>query len=95
MAVDPDTCHAIDAAAIMAGETWVTPDVAVETEDDLVTVSRAAELTGRSVAWVYKWLAQDKPNRVKATHPSALVRLGDIYDAVAYERGRRARRDAG
>jgi hypothetical protein len=54
---------------------------------------RAAELTGYSAAWVYKWRAADRENRVKATKPAIMVLLGDVRAAVAYERGRRARRD--
>jgi hypothetical protein len=82
--VAPEACHAIDQAALWCGELWVVPGYAVETEDDLVSVARAAELVGMSRRWVY--------NRVTraADHP-VRVRLADARAAVAYERGRRAR----
>lgn len=87
-AVDPDTCEIIDGASIAAGETWVSDAVAVETADDLVTVPRAAELVGRSPRWAYLW-ASEHPDRIRSTGPIR-VRLGDVQEAVAHERARRA-----
>lgn len=81
--VDPAACHAIDMAAGWAGEGWVVAGYAIETEDDLISVARAAELVGMSRRWVYLRVtrAADRPVR---------VRLADVRAAVAYERGRRA-----
>lgn len=90
---NPELCRAIDEAAHAVGESWVHPEMAIETEDEQVTVARAAEITGRSVSWVYKWIAQD-PTRARRASPQT-VRIGDVLDAVAYERSWRkgGRRD--
>jgi hypothetical protein len=79
----PAACHAIDQAALWVGETWVLPGYAVETEDDLVTVARAAELVGMSRRWVYLKVTRAAADPVR-------VRLADARAAVAHERGRRA-----
>ncbi len=81
--VDPAACQAIDQAALWVGEVWVLPGYAVETEDDLVTVARAAELVGMSRRWVYLRVTRAAVDPVR-------VRLADARAAVAYERGRRA-----
>lgn len=87
--LDPEACAAIDRAAILAGENWVIVEWAVETADDVVTVPRAAELVGRSLRWAYQWV-HDHPGVVRDTGPIR-VRLGDVQEAVAHERARRAR----
>jgi len=90
MQTDPDACEKIDQAAALVGEGWVSSELASETEDDLVTVARAAELVGRSVRWVYKLTEQD-PDLIASRRPIRL-RLGDVQDAAAWERARRAGR---
>lgn len=80
--VDPAACHAIDMAASWAGECWVVAGYAIETEDDLVSVARAAELVGMSRRWVYLRVR-------RATVDPVRVRLADARAAVAYERSRR------
>jgi hypothetical protein len=89
---DPDACAAIDSAAVAAGETWVSPTVAIHDLDDLVSVADAAEMCARSVRWVYAWIAKDRTNRVKGDSPTR-VRIGDVLDAVAYERDWRTPRE--
>ena len=79
---DPAACHAIDTAAGWAGEGWVTGGYAIEVEDDLITVARAAELVGMSRRWVYLRVRRAAIDPVR-------VRLADVRAAVAYERGRR------
>jgi hypothetical protein len=88
MRVDPDACAAVDAAAVLAGEGWVAGEWAIETEEDLVTVPRAAELVGRSTRWVYQW-ARDHGGGVNRSG-RIKVRLLDVRAAVAHERARRA-----
>jgi hypothetical protein len=88
--VDPAACAAIDAAACWANQGWVIGELAVETEDDLVTVSRAAELVGRSTRWVWDW-AHEHPEAVGRRRP-IMVKVGHLRAAVAYQRGQRARR---
>lgn len=79
---DPAACHAIDMAAGWAGEGWVVGGFAVEVEEDLISVARAAELVGMSRRWVY--------NRVpRAMVDPVRVRLADVRAVVAFERGRR------
>lgn len=75
----PDLCAVIDQAAVWAGEHWVLNEWAVETEDDLVTVPRAAELVGRSTRWVYHWARTSE--MVAATSPIR-VRLSDVRVAA-------------
>jgi hypothetical protein len=87
--VDPAACAAIDQAATWAGQGWVNEELAVETEDDLVTVRRAAELVGRSTSWVYQWV-RAHPHALGRRRPSLLVKVGELRAAVAYERSRRA-----
>lgn len=91
-ALDPEACRAIDSAAIAAGETWVRPELAVESMDDLVTIGRAAELVGRSPRWVYSWTYANM-DKVKDRNPMR-VRIGDIVTALAYERSWRISREA-
>jgi hypothetical protein len=81
--LDQQSCAAIDTAAVWAGEHWVLSEWAVETEDDLVTVPRAAELVGRSTRWVYHWAQTSE--MVAATSPIR-VRLSDVRAAVANRR---------
>lgn len=81
--IDPAVCQAIDMAAGWAGEGWVVGSYAVETEDDLVTVARAAELVGMSRRWVYLRVQRAAVGPVR-------VRLADVRAAVAFERGRRS-----
>lgn len=83
--LDPDLCNVIDEAAIAVGETWVRPEIAREMEDDEVTVARAAEIVGRSVAWVYKWISRDPTRIVRGSNPQRVV-LRDVLDAAAYGR---------
>lgn len=85
--LDAAACAAIDSAAVLAGEGWVVDELAVETEDDLVTVPRAAELVGRSRRWVYQW-ARTNPHMIAKTGPTR-VRLLDVRAAVADERAKR------
>jgi hypothetical protein len=86
--IDPSAADVIDRAAIAAGETWVNPGIAIHDEEDLVTVIVAADLVGRSAAWVYAWIAENRDQRVKATNPLR-VRVGDVLDALAYTRALR------
>lgn len=81
--VDPAACCVIDQAAVWAGEGWVVGSYAVEIEEDLITVARAAELVGMSRRWVYLRVQRAAVDPVR-------VRLADVRAAVAYERGRRA-----
>lgn len=80
--IDPAACTAIDQAACWAGETWVIPQVAQHQPDDLITAMEAAELTGRSLRWVYAWVSADRAARMHATDPIR-VRAGDIQHAAA------------
>lgn len=77
--VDPVACAAIDSAAVLAGEGWVVEELAVETEDDLVTVPRAAELVGRSRRWVYEWA---RTTGMVAMRNPIQVRLRDVRAAA-------------
>lgn len=86
--VNAEACTAVDRAAALAGEEWVLHQAAIETDDDLVTVARGAELVGRSVRWVYTRLGKDVPAVRRAGQPT-LFRLGDLRSAVAHERARR------
>ena len=85
--VAPAACAAIDQAAVWAGQAWVAPQAAVEVENDLVTVRRAAELVGMSRRWVYEWARTN--DMIKAKSPIR-VRLCDVRAAVADKRARRA-----
>lgn len=87
----PEACDAIDAAARLAGEGWVVDDLAIEQGEDLVTVTRAAELVGRSKRWIYQWAADHAVWEGQRQGP-ILVRLADVRAAVAHERTRRAGR---
>lgn len=89
--LDPELCGIIDEAAIAVGETWVNPELAIETHESEVTVSRAAEITGRSTRWVYKWISRDPTRVVRGSNPQRVI-LRDVLDAVAYERSWRAKR---
>lgn len=86
-AADPLNCEVIDQAACWAGEGWVVGEIAIEDENDIVTVARAAELVGRSKRWVYAYIAE---------HGGAyrggkiMVRVGDVREMVASERAKRA-----
>ena len=88
--VDPEACAVIDQAAMWADQGWVVGELAVETEDDLVTVRRAAELVvGRSTRTIWAW-AREHPEVVGHRRP-IMVRVGPRCGAtVAYERARRA-----
>lgn len=84
---DPGTCQALDTAATLAGETWIVPQVAQYTADDLVTVPEAAEIIGRSVRWVYAWVAADRAARAIIRSDKRIrVRARDILKADADER---------
>jgi hypothetical protein len=93
-APDPDcTCHhpalaeAIGKAATLAGEGWLVPQLARHGPDDWVTVTVAAELVGRSVEWVYRWVAKDRANRaIVGSDGLITVRVGSVQDAVAESR---------
>lgn len=81
--LDRASCAAIDQAAAWAGEHWVLHEWAVETEDDLVTIPRAAELVGRSKRWVYNWA---RTKEMAASTSPIRVRLSDVRVAVAHTR---------
>ena len=87
--LDPQSCAAIDGAAELAGEGWVVGEWAVETEDDYVSVARAAMLVGRSERWVYKWAGE---NHTAVSRRPTLVQLGAVRAAAAHARARRAER---
>ena len=64
---------------------------AIEQDDEWITVPRAAELSGRSTRWVYDWAANHPGAYRKLPGRNGLrVRLGDLRQAVAHERGKRA-----
>lgn len=79
--VAPAECAAIDQAAIHVREDWVIPQTARHQPDDLVTAAEAAALTGRSVRWVYAWIAADRSSRVRTSTPQIRVRAGDVQEA--------------
>jgi len=81
--VDPDACRLLDWAATQAGETWIVPQIAQYAADDLITVPEAAELTGRSVRWVYGWVAEDRATRMRGAGQPIRVRAGDVQEAAA------------
>lgn len=81
--IAPDVCAVLDQAACEVGEAWVIPQIAQHQPDDLVTAPEAATLTGRSVRWVYAWIAADRDQRVKASTPQLRVRAGDIQEAAS------------
>lgn len=81
--VAPAECAAIDQAAREVGEDWVIPQTARHQPDDLVTAAEAAALTGRSVRWVYAWIAADRDTRVKASTTPIRVRAGDVQEAAS------------
>mgnify|MGYP001570772018 CR=1 FL=1 len=84
--IDHEACAVIDTAAVLAGESWVINEWAVEDEHDYVSVDRAAVLVGRSTRWVYSWAARnDEAVRRRPT----LVRLGSVRAAAAHARARR------
>jgi hypothetical protein len=85
--LDPAACTVIDEAAVLAGESWVLREWAIETEDDYVSVERAAELVGRSTRWVYAWAAR---NDGAVRRRPTLIRLGAIRAAAASARRERA-----
>ena len=78
----------IDQAAMWADQGWVVGELAVETEDNLVTVRRAAELVGRSTRTIWAW-AREHPEVVGHRRP-IMVRVGPLRATVTYERARRA-----
>ena len=81
--VDPATARAIAWAAEQAGEGWLTPAPATHTEEDYVPVSTAADLVGRSVRWVYAWVAEDRETRARIDRTGRItVRVGDVRDAA-------------
>jgi hypothetical protein len=84
--LDREACATIDRAAVLAGESWVLREWAIEDEDDYVSVDRAAELVGRSTRWVYLWAAE---NDGAVRRRPTLVRLGAVRAAAAHARGRR------
>ena len=86
--LDPLACAAVDEAAVLAGENWVLREWAIEDEDDFVSVSRAAELVGRSTRWVYNWAAD---NDAAVRRRPTLVQLGAVRAAAAHARARRAK----
>jgi hypothetical protein len=82
-AVDMDTAQAIAHAAALAGEGWLSAQPATHTEDDYVSVSTAAELVGRSVRWVYAWVAENREARSRVDRAGRItVRVGDVRDAA-------------
>lgn len=85
--LDPVTCAVVDEAAVLAGESWVLREWAIETEDDYVSVARAAELVGRSTRWVYAWARE---NHTAVRRRPTLVQLGMVRAAAAHARARRA-----
>jgi hypothetical protein len=80
---NPDACAAIDQAARWAGETWVLPQIAQHKPDDLITAPEAAELTGRSLRWVYQWVSDDRDTRMHQRDGKTHVRVRDIQHAAA------------
>lgn len=86
-AVDPLAAETIAWAAQQAGETWLAPQIAQYGPDDVVTVSEAAELVGRSVRWTYQWVAEDRERRaVLGPDQRIRVRVRDVLETVARQR---------
>lgn len=82
--VDSEAARIIAEAA---DEGWLTSRVSQYAPDDTVTVLDAAELTGRSVRWVYQWVADDRPRRAVVGHDNLIrVRVRDILAAVVADR---------
>jgi hypothetical protein len=85
--VDPDAANLIAQSAAEVGEQWLTPQIARHDLDDLVSVSEAAELAGRSVRWTYEWVAGDRDHRaVLGPDRRIQVRVRDVLEAAAGER---------
>jgi hypothetical protein len=92
--VDPAAARVIAHAAHLAGETWLVPQIARHQPDDLITVPDAAELVGRSVRWVYGWVAEDRDGSKTGTARAIpdrdgriRVRVATILEAVAENDG--------
>lgn len=84
--VDPQAAQLIAEAAAQAGEAWLTPQVAQYGPDDAVNVLEAAELVGRSVRWVYQWVANDREHRAVAGNDGLThVRVRQLLESVAHD----------
>lgn len=85
-ASDPETAKTIAWAATQAGEAWLTPQPALHGPEDLITPSEAAEMTGRSVRWVYAWVAEARESRaILGPDKRIRVRVKDLLESVALE----------
>jgi len=90
--VDPEAAEMIAWAASEAGEGWLAPQRAQYGPDDWVSVSTAADLVGRSVEWVYRWVAKDRAHRaIIGSDGLITVRVGTIHDALAESRTQQPR----
>ena len=93
--VDPTAAAAIADAAVMAGEHWLTPQVARHDLHDFVSVPDAAKIAGRSPRWAYEWVAADRENRAHVGADGKIrVRLGEVLESVANDQRARSRKPA-
>jgi hypothetical protein len=84
--VDQESASAIADAAEAAGEHWLRPEPARWGLDDIITVAEAAQMTGRSVRWIYWWVSQDRGARIVSPEGTPIrVRVGDLLEYLAHE----------
>jgi predicted DNA-binding transcriptional regulator AlpA len=83
---DPDGCAALDEQMLRYGQRWVVPQIAIYTDDDLLTADLVADFAGVAQKTVYEWRRlHDLPSR---TTPDGIrFRFADVIRWLA-ERGR-------
>jgi excisionase family DNA binding protein len=81
--VDVHAADAIARAAELAGETWLTPELARHQRDDLVGVPEAADLVGYQVRTVYEWISRGRLAHTTDRQGRIRVHVGTLLDYVA------------
>lgn len=89
LVADPDECARIDKMAVIAGERWAVEPPVVHSDHDLVDVSTAADLVGRSVRAIYQWLASGALPRY-TEGGRTVVLVSELRTVAAAQRQKRA-----
>lgn len=84
---DPSVCAQLDEWALEHGQTWVVPSAWPYADDELLTLTQAAQACHVQVTTVYRW--HQRGLRYIDTPDGARVRAGDLID---FARARRLAR---
>ncbi|QXU53626.1 helix-turn-helix domain-containing protein [Rhodococcus sp. LW-XY12] len=95
LALDAAKCMNLDDRARELGQAWVVPELVTIDENEMLSATDAAALVGVNRSTLYRWVDAGHLVAIYRTNKQRpLFRSGDVLNAAAVQRRRRAARAA-